>query len=74
MRGFDTGGGAAAHAEGFPVHCDAVRTQLALGTSPAEVDGLDLLDWFRWKAIPERAATLSVTGDASGWTAAKSPD
>lgn len=74
MRGFDTDGGAAALADGYRVHYDAVRTHLAIGTTPAEAAGLHLPDGFRWKEILERAVTRTVTGEASGQTAAKSPD
>ncbi len=74
MRGFDTDGGAASLAEGYRVHYDAVRTHLALGTTPAEAAGLNLPDEFRWRAILERAVTRNVTGRANGQEAAKSPD
>lgn len=67
MRGFDTDGGAASLAEGYRVHYDAVRTHLALGTTPAEAAGLDLPETFRWKAILERAVVpRTVTGGAAG--------
>ncbi len=74
MRGFDTDGGAAALAEGFRVHYDAVRTHLALGTTPAEAAGLEPLDGFHWKAILERAVTRIVTVDAPSRRTTKSPD
>lgn len=74
MRGFDTDGGAAALADGYRVYYDAVRTHLAIGTTPAEAAGLHLPDGFRWKAILERAVTRNVTDGAGGQTTAKSPD
>ena len=73
-RGFDTDLGAAALAEGWRVHYDAVRKHLSLGTTPAEAVGMSLPDGFRWKEILERAVTRTVTADTPGQTEAKSPD
>ena len=74
MRGFDTDGGAAAQVEGYRVHYDAVRTHLAIGTTPAEAAGLHLSDGFRWKEILDRAATRNATMEADGQNVQESPD
>jgi hypothetical protein len=71
---FDTDGGAGALVDGYRVHYDAVRTHLAIGTTPAEAAGLHLSDGFRWKEILERVVARNVTEEASGQTAANSPN
>jgi hypothetical protein len=71
---FDTDGGAGALVDGYRVHYDAVRTHLAIGTTPAEAAGLHLSDGFRWKEILERVVARTVTDSAMGQAEEKSPD